>query len=226
MPVQQEMPDAPGFSTRQQRQIVLTRMLHRSLAYRFRFSANFFNFVRALAICERTVALEQSSRRRHFLGRQLFHIAQNQSRALSGRQTFQPGGQPFALFGTEHRCLGRLGMAFGSFSDLTKRHSAVAAQKIERGIGGDARQPVRGFQFVLELLLTLQGLDEGLLREILRVVDIADHTVNLPENAPQILRDEALLQIGRERTGFEQRPALPIVVGGRRIGLFHANLQR
>ena len=54
---------------------------------------------------------------------------------------------------------------------------------------------MRGLQLVLELLLPLQRFDERFLREILRVVHIADNAVNLPENAPQIVVDEALLQL-------------------------------
>jgi hypothetical protein len=102
----------------------------------------------------------------------------------------------------------------------------VAAQKIERSVGGDLRKPVRGLQLVFELLLPLQGFDESFLRQVLRVVDVAHHVVNLPENPSHIVRDETVLEFRRPCACFEQRPALPIVIPWRRIGLFHANLQR
>ena len=71
------------------------------------------------------------------------------------------------------------------------------------------RQPVGGLQFVFELLLPLQGFDESFLRQILRVMDVAHHVVNLAENTPQILGDEALVQFGRSGAGFQQRPIPP-----------------
>ena len=76
------------------------------------------------------------------------------------------------------------------------------------------------------LFLVLERLDEGLLGQILRVMNVPDHTVNLPENAPQMLGDEGLLQFHGQAARLEQRPALPVVVRLRRIGLFHAKLQR
>jgi hypothetical protein len=52
---------------------------------------------------------------------------------------------------------------------------------------------VRGFLLVLELILTLEGLDEGFLRQILGVGDIAHHAVDLHENSPQVLGNKAVL---------------------------------
>ena len=85
------------------------------------------------------------------------------------------------------------------------RHPAVPPQKIERRIGRDARQPVRRLQLVLELILPLQRLDEGFLRQILRVGHIPDDAVNLDEDPAQIVGDEAILPLQAFRdTGLER----------------------
>ena len=231
MPIQQETLNAPGLSAGQQRQIGFSADDSCFLSVAFCFSANFFSFVarirdmrphRGFGTIEPSAPLHRPA---------IFHIAQHQRRALSRCQPLQPGGQPVALFGSEHGRFRRFRMALGRLGDLAKRHPAVTSQKIERGVGRDARQPVRGFQFVFELLLTLQSFDESFLGQILRVMNVSDHAVNLQENAPQIFGDEALLQLpvlqlDGYASRFEQRPALPVVAGGRRIGLFHANLQR
>src|SRR5207237_934990 len=49
---------------------------------------------------------------------------------------------------------------------------------------------------VFELFLPLQGFDEGFLREVLRVMDVAHHAINLQENAPHVLGDKTLLKVG------------------------------
>ena len=54
---------------------------------------------------------------------------------------------------------------------------------------------MRGFQFVFELFLPLQSFDERFLRQILRVMHVAHNAIDLAENAPQIVVDEALLQL-------------------------------
>ena len=53
---------------------------------------------------------------------------------------------------------------------------------------------MRSLQLVFELILTLQGLDESFLGEVLRVVDAADHTVDLKENAAQMFGDEGFTE--------------------------------
>ena len=75
-------------------------------------------------------------------------------------------------------------VAFRRLVDLAKRGAPVAAQEIDRRIGGDPRQPVRGLLFVFELFLVLQGLDEGFLGQVLGVRDIAHDPVDLHENPP------------------------------------------
>ena len=186
------------------------------LRHRFLLSANFLSFTRALAMCERTVAFEQSSRARHFLGRQIFHIAQHQRGPLPRRQPFESRRQPVALFGRAAAQLQAFPHGSRAASvDLAESHPAVTAQKIERRVGGDPREPVGGFQVVFELVLPLQGFDESFLSQILRVVNVADHPVNLAENAPQILVDEAVLQFSSmpaSRAAGSRSPALGVVL--------------
>jgi hypothetical protein len=52
---------------------------------------------------------------------------------------------------------------------------------------------MRRLLFVLELFLALESLDESLLREILRVVDIAHHAVDLEKDSPHIVGDKPIL---------------------------------
>lgn len=133
----------------------------------------------------------------HFFGWQIFHIAQYQRGALPGREPFEPCRQPVTLFAAQQRSFGRFQMPFRRFAQFHKRHAPAAAEKIERGIGGDARQPMRRLQLVFELVLPLQGFDESFLREILRVMNAADHTINLKENAAQMFGDEGFAQSTR-----------------------------
>jgi hypothetical protein len=49
------------------------------------------------------------------------------------------------------------------------------------------------------LRLALQSFDESFLREILRVMYVPDHTINLEEDAPHVLGDKTLLQLGWRR---------------------------
>ena len=61
---------------------------------------------------------------------------------------------------------------------------------------------MRGFLFVLELLLPLQCFDESFLGEILGIRDIAHHAVNLHEDAPQVVGDKPVLSFDSlERRG-------------------------
>ncbi len=67
---------------------------------------------------------------------------------------------------------------------------------------------MRRFLPVFELILTLQGLDESFLREILSIVDIADHAVDLQEDSAQVFGEKAILCLGgqsghvREHSGL------------------------
>ena len=68
-----------------------------SLPYRFLLSMYRRNLVRALAICDRTVAFEQFSMLRDFFRRQAFHVAQQQRLPLSRAQQAQAVFQIFAM---------------------------------------------------------------------------------------------------------------------------------
>ena len=76
------------------------------------------------------------------------------------------------MFGAQHGLLGRLrrlAQRFHRAVDLAEIDLAVAAQKIDGRIAGDARQPVRGLFRILELILPLERLDESFLGQILGV---------------------------------------------------------
>ena len=92
-------------------------------------------------------------------------------------------------------------MAFGSLVDFAEGGAAAAAEEIDGGIGGDSRQPVRRFLFVLELFLMLEGLDEGLLRQILGVRDISHDAIDLHEDPPQVIGNKAILSLRSSRPG-------------------------
>ena len=88
------------------------------------------------------------------------------------------------MLGSQHGLLGsrrRLTEGFDQRVDLAEIDLAVAAQKIDGGVAGDAREPVRRLVQFLELILPLEGLDKGLLGEILGIVDVADDPVNEQE---------------------------------------------
>ena len=101
------------------------------------------------------------------------------------------------MLAAQHTLLRVLGVTLRRDVDFAKRHATVPPQKIDRGVGGDARQPVRRLLFVLELVLALQRFDEGFLRQILRVGHIAHNAVNLHENPAQVLGDKAVLPLER-----------------------------
>ena len=80
--------------------------------------------------------------------------------------------------------------------NFAEGNAAVATQEIERGVGGDPGKPVCGFLLILQLILTLESFDESLLREVLRVVYIADDAINLEKNATEMLGNESFFEFG------------------------------
>ena len=66
----------------------------------------------------------------------------------------------------------------------------MPAQEIKRRVGGNAGKPMRGFLLILQLLLPLQGFDERFLSQILRIGHVANHPINLQENAAKIVFDK------------------------------------
>jgi hypothetical protein len=63
---------------------------------------------------------------------------------------------------------------------------------------------MRGLLIVLKLFLVLQGLDEGFLRQILRVRDIAHDVIDLGEDTAQVLGDEAVLTLRHLQPGLNR----------------------
>ena len=54
-----------------------------------------------------------------------------------------------------------------------------------------------GLLHILQLLLSLEGFDEGFLCEVLGIIDVPDDTVNLYKDAAQVLRDKPASALGR-----------------------------
>jgi len=52
---------------------------------------------------------------------------------------------------------------------------------------------VGGFLLILELLLALEGLDEGLLGKVLSIRDIPYNSVYLDKDPPHVVGDKAVL---------------------------------
>src|SRR5713226_6755612 len=99
------------------------------------------------------------------------------------------------MLGPEENLLGRIAAHLQARLQLTVGHAAVAAEEIERRVGGDPRKPMRRLLIVLELVLTLQSLDESFLRQILGVGGIADNAVDLDEDAAKVVGDKAVLPL-------------------------------
>src|SRR5258705_177929 len=79
---------------------------------------------------------------------------------------------------------------------FSKKRETIAqspAEKVEGGIGGDARKPVRRFFQILQLFLPLQRLNKGLLRQILSVMDITHQTIDLAKDPAHVVGDKLLL---------------------------------
>ena len=99
------------------------------------------------------------------------------------------------MLGPEENLLGRIAGHLQARLQLTVGHAAVAAEEIERRIGGDPRKPMRRLLIVLELVLALESLDEGFLRQILGVGGIANNSVDLDEDAAKVIGDKAVLPL-------------------------------
>src|ERR1017187_9718337 len=120
----------------------------------------------------------------HFFRRQAFYIAQHKRGPFPGSEKAQTVFQVIPLLGPKQDLLGTFRAAYRRFFDFAKRDAAAAAQEIDRRIGGDPRQPMRGLLLVLDLVLALQRLDKCLLGQILGIRDIPDDPVDLNEDAP------------------------------------------
>ena len=54
---------------------------------------------------------------------------------------------------------------------------------------------MRRFLLVLELFLVLQGLDEGLLSQILGIGDVLHQVIDLDEDPPEVLGNKSVLPL-------------------------------
>ncbi len=62
---------------------------------------------------------------------------------------------------------------------------------------------MRGLFQVLQLILALQGFDEGFLRQVLRVVHVADNAVDQKEDAALVVLHKAVLKFRGQRNCVE-----------------------
>src|SRR5579863_4329904 len=132
---------------------------------------------------------------RHFFSRTSFHIAHHQRRPLARRQQAQTVFQIIAVLAAQQRLFGRLILTLGAYIHFAERYPPVTPQKIDRRVGGDTRKPVRRLLLVFQLLLPLQRFDEGLLRQILCVGNVAYDAVDLDKDPPQIVGDKPVLPL-------------------------------
>ena len=167
------------------------------------------SFTRALAMCERTVAFEQfkraatssagrssTSRSSSAVRSRLGQHIQARLPDTRGAPCAAPSAPDFPSRETDHR--------LGHVVEVGKTHAARAAQKIDGGVAGDARQPVRGLVQILQLILPLQRLDERFLGQILGVGDVAHDAVDQQEHAAHVLGHKPALrsdESGTRRSG-------------------------
>src|SRR5215469_13593443 len=104
-------------------------------------------------------------------------------------------------------------MPFRRLVDFAKRGAPAAAQEVDSRVGRDTRKPVSCLLLVLELVLPLQGLNKGFLRQVLGIRHIPDDAVNLNENAPQVFRNEAVLAFKKLQTGLDDFAHLAVNSG-------------
>src|SRR5215467_5167583 len=91
----------------------------------------------------------------HFFGGESFHVAQQERGPLARAQKAQAVFQVVPLFGPQEQLFRALRMTLRSLVELAERPPAPP-QEIDRRIGGDPRQPVRGLLIVFELFLVLE----------------------------------------------------------------------
>lgn len=135
----------------------------------------------------------------YFGGGNLFDIAEDEGGALAHAEGIEALVEISGLFGAEQSGVGaavqRVGERFSEGVNLGEVDAGAAAEEINRGIAGDAAEPLGGFFGVLQLVFALEGLDEGVLGEVLRVGDITDNAVDQSEDTTKILTDKAILQL-------------------------------
>ncbi len=137
-------------------------------------------------------------------------IAQQECGALTRSEDGEPGfKQQAALFAQNLR------LRTGSVADMKalrhlvqfgEVHAAVAAKMIESGVGGDAGEPMRGFLQIFQLLFAGEGLDEGFLRQVLGVGDVADDAIDEQENPLHVRLHEEVMPLTSD--GIDTRVGL------------------
>ena len=139
----------------------------------------------------------------HLFGGQFVDVAQDQRGALARGEDGEAGfEQEAAFFAKDFRFgTGRAAdmEAFRQVVEVSKVDAAVAAQMVERGVGGDAGKPMGRFVEIFQLLLTGKGLDKGVLGKVLRVGDIADDAVDEEEDALHVRLDEEVMPLAGDR---------------------------
>jgi len=127
---------------------------------------------------------------RHFFRGKIFQIPQHKRSPFPGRQCAQRVLQIVMMLAPQQQIFRTFRVALRRLINLTKRHPPMPAQEIKRRVGGNAGKPMRGFLLILQLLLPLQGFDERFLSQILRIGHVANHPINLQENAAKIVFDK------------------------------------
>src|SRR6266849_4672811 len=141
---------------------------------------------------------------RHILRRASFDVPQYQRGALAPRQQPQPILEIFAMLRAQYQLFGRLVLTLSLQVHLAVGHAPMAPQEVDSRVRRDPRKPVRRLLLVLELILPLQSLDKGFLRQVLGIGDVAHDPVDLEEDAPQVVGDKAVLSLsGLERRGYQ-----------------------
>ncbi len=146
-----------------------------------------------------------------FLGGEILDVAEDECDAFAFGKGGEAGFEARLAFGAEDDDLGVFFFGGGQgehFLDIAEADAVMAAEEIDGGIGGDAREPVGGFFGIAELFLALKHLDKDFLGEILGVVDVADDAVDEQEHAPHVAGDELVAQFllpGESGSGFRVR---------------------
>lgn len=139
----------------------------------------------------------------HLFGGQFVDIAEDQCGALARGEDGQTGFEQEAALFAKHFGFGTGRAAdveaFRHFVEVSKVDTAIAAQMVEGGVGGDAGEPMGGFVEIFELLFAGEGLDEGVLGEVLRVGYVADDAVDEEEDALHVRLNEKVMPFAGDR---------------------------
>ncbi len=152
----------------------------------------------------------------YVFGGHIVHVAEEQGSALARGEDCEAGFEDQTSLFAQQIGFGTGGMArmeaLGQLIEISEVDAAVPAEMVERGVGGDAGEPMGGFVQILQLIFTGERLDEGVLGEVLRVGDVADDAVDEQEDALHVELHELIVQFaGGPGGGVETR-----------FGLLHA----